>query len=213
MPCPAHLERFGQSQEHHPGETVNSAPLATTAQRLSRAAMQMCLQPPAELEPSALQVRLQCFIPPSPCPHPCTPGVHTRGPGNITQALHGHLLALANHRPGPLVSTQSLVGSVHLDPPKAKGPQPVPISLRCCGRGHLQGWLLLRAPDWGPPALPWGLCLPCRLLNLHWPRSAVSTPTLPCECEAPQHVLASGLSNRGQRPQFPKGFRPNSGAQ
>lgn len=97
--------------------------------------------------------------------------------------------------------------------PQGKGPQPVSVSLRCCGRGHLQGWLLLQAPDWGPPALPWGLCLPCRLLNLHWPRSAVSTPTPPSESEAPQHVSASGLSNRGQHPQVPKGFRPNSGAQ
>lgn len=58
VPFFVHWVPFGQSQGQHHGKTVSSVSLVTTAQRLSRKAMQTCLQSHAELDLSALQVSL-----------------------------------------------------------------------------------------------------------------------------------------------------------
>lgn len=72
----------------------------------------------------------------------------------------------------------------------------------------MQGWLLLWVPDWGPPTLPWRLCLPCWFLHLHWPRAAVSTLPYLGESETPPNpISASRLSRQESTIQCPKGCR------
>lgn len=71
VPFSAHLAPFRQNQGFHLWKAVSSALLApTAAQRLSRGAVQMPLQSPAELNSRALQVRLLAFPSFPPLPHP-----------------------------------------------------------------------------------------------------------------------------------------------
>lgn len=76
----------------------------------------------------------------------------------------------------------------------------------------MQGWLLLRAPDWNPPTLPWGLCLPCWLLHLHWPRAAVSTPPYLGESEYSFVSVSQllGSPDRSQLLSIPRDLGPET---
>lgn len=111
MPFSAHLEPFGQSQGPYHGKTVSSVPLATNCPEAEPSGRANVFPIPcrAGSECSAGEtVTLRSLPAPPPALPPSPRGLaHAGGPENITQALHGHLLAFANHLPSPPRSTQS----------------------------------------------------------------------------------------------------------